>query len=112
MQRLNGYLAAWGSLQSVLGALAYIDTSAKMLAHGTAMPKEQAAADQLLSKSQEALDGAEEATEDISIFAWTSLIVEAQRSEDDKALSTIDNTLADMRRPLENSSKQLQDLSD
>jgi hypothetical protein len=40
MQRVNGYLSAWGALQSVLGTLAFIDTAGKMLAHGTAMRPE------------------------------------------------------------------------
>jgi hypothetical protein len=110
-QRLQGYIAAWGVLQSALGMLALIDNMTKLLAHGTAMPEEQRKADQLLRQSQEAVRDAEESTEDISLFAWTALTGEALRHDDAEALSAIDDTLTKLRRSLEESAKQLQDLS-
>ena len=111
-QRLRGYLGAWGALQSVLGALALIDSMTKLLAHDTALPAEQREADELSRQSQEAIKEAEEATEDISVFGWFLLTGEAQRNEDAEALFAIDDTLTKMRRSLEKASKQLQGLSD
>ena len=56
-RRLQGYLAAWGKLNQVLDLLATINTMTSLLAHGTAMPKEQHEADQVLKNSQEAING-------------------------------------------------------
>lgn len=110
-QRLRVYIATWGALQSALGMLALIDNMTKLLAHGTTMPDEQRKADQMLRQSQEAVTEAEEATADISLFGWTALTGEALRNEDAEALSAIDDTLTKLRRSLEESAKQLQDLS-
>jgi hypothetical protein len=106
-RRLQGYIAAWGKLNAALGVLSAIDTMGKLLAHGTALPKEQREADQVLQNSQEAQTEAEEAVEDISLLGWTFIIGEALRNEDDQALFALEEAMMKLRHPLEESEKTL-----
>ncbi len=99
------------ALFSVLDVLELIETATSLLAHGTALPKEQAEADQVMKQSAQAKQEAEWATEDISLAAWTIIIGEAERLRDDDGLYAIDAALTQMREPLEASAKPLEDVA-
>jgi len=109
---VGGFMAAFGALTAALDVLAAIDNMNKLLAHGTALPKEQAAADQVLSDSQDAKREAEEATDDISLFAWIVTIEDAAAREDDRDLFAFDDALNKIRVQLEKSAKALRELAD
>ena len=111
-RRLQGYLAAWGKLNAALVVLSAIETMGKLLAHGTALPKEQGEADKVLRDSQEALTDAEDAVENISLLGWTFIIGEALRNEDDQSLFALEEAMMKLRHPLEESEKTLKGVAD
>lgn len=99
-------------MNAALGVLSVIDTAGKLLAHGTALPKEQSDADQVLRDSEEAQTEAEEAVEDISLLGWTFIIGEALRNEDDQALFALEEAMMKLPHPLEESEKTLKVVAD
>ena len=111
-QRLQSYLAAWGKLTQALNTLSAIHSMTSLLAHGTAMPKEQHDADLVLQDSNDAIEAADYATEDISIFALSVALEKADRLSDEKMLFGIDVILTKMRTPLADSAGALEDLAD
>ena len=110
--RVQKYIAAWAVLDQFLSYLSAIDSMEKMLAHGTAMPKEQAAADEVLKQSFEAKTEAETATEDIDLLGWGALVFGAIYKGDDAGLFQIDGTLSRLAQPLDSSAKTLQSVAD
>jgi hypothetical protein len=98
--RLSGFVTVLGHLLSVLDALEAIETITDLLAHGTAMPKEQAEANKIERDSNEAKREAEAIDEDISYAALSILINEAAHSGDDQALLALTDTLIAMRQSL------------
>ncbi len=85
---------------------------AKVLAHGTVLVKEQREVDRVLAASQDALDQAEAANEDIEFFAWTVIIDEATRHGDDQTLERLDQALTDLHRTLAVGGVPLQEMAD
>lgn len=111
-RRIRGYLTAWNALNDALSLLAAINSMTSLLAHGTAMPKEQQEADAVRRGSEEAITEAETATEDISVLFWTMSISNALRADDAEALFDIDITLMHTQFSLEASAKNLTIMSD
>jgi len=111
-QRIQRYVGAWNKYKQTLEVLSAIDDAEKLLAHGTAMPEEQHAADQTLKESNDAQEQVEATTEDISLGAWAVSIDAAERNGDDKALFEMVQALIAVRHPLETSARDLKDVSD
>jgi Domain of unknown function (DUF4157) len=110
--RLQGYLSAWDKLTVALSGLAAINSMTSLLAHGTAMPNEQHEADLVLQDSNDALEVADHAIEDISLFSWMVLVGEANRKSDEKTLWELDDILTKMVRSFELSGSSLKNLAD
>lgn len=95
-------------LSDVLDALEAVDNATNLAAHGTALPKEQAAADAIGAQSELAKADAEGATGDIELADWTLVIAEATRLRDEKGLYEMDEALALMGKVLGSSVEALQ----
>jgi hypothetical protein len=109
--RLSGYVAVWGYLTAALDALDAIETISDLMAHGTAMPKEQEEANKVWRNSDEAKREAEATDEAISAFGLSIFIIEAERSGDDQALLAVSNTLIDLRHSLRATASEFTGLS-
>jgi hypothetical protein len=83
----------------------------ELFAHGTVLKEQQDEVDKALKSGTEAIDQAEVAVEDISLFAWTVLIGEATRNEDEQSLFAFDEALGTISDPLEESAKRLTEIS-
>lgn len=85
------------TVTTLLDVMEMIETSASLLANGTALPKEQAAADAVLQQATQAEKESEWATQDLSPMAWYMTITEADRLEDDGGLYEIDAALGQIQ---------------
>jgi hypothetical protein len=110
--RLPKYIAVVSAFFSVLNALAVIDTMQKLLAHGTALPKEQAEADKVAADSQEAKKWAISIDDDIHRFAWMVIIGESTAAGDDQSLLQMDIALHELRQPIDASGRELREIAD
>jgi hypothetical protein len=110
--RIQIYVKAYYALAHFLTLLSAIDDMQSMLANGTALPKEQRQADQVLSDSNLAKDEADQVTEDIDLVAWTVLAGETERANDDKSLFAIDEAASSLRDSLDHSAAVAQGLAD
>jgi hypothetical protein len=110
--RLQSYWKLYSALEHALALLAAIDSMTKLLAHGTAMPDEQAKADATLKASQDAKDEAETETEEISWFDWTVMIGEAVRRNDSKTVFELDSALTRLHNALDTAASGYENLSE
>jgi hypothetical protein len=111
MDRLQTYWKLYNAYQHAMSLLEAITDMTKLLAHGTAMPEEQKKADALLAASQEAKQYAESETDDISTFAWITLIGEAARRKDAQTVFQLDSTLIDLRVAMDKAARGYEELS-
>jgi hypothetical protein len=111
VDRLQTYWKLYSALEHALAVLSAIDSMTKLLAHGTAMPEEQAKAAATLKASQDAKDEAETETQDISWFDWTVMIGEAVRRKDSKTVFELDSSLLKLHSALDTAARGYEDLS-
>jgi phosphohistidine phosphatase SixA len=104
---LERAVAAKQKLDKALQVLQAIDSAEKLLAHGTAMPKEQQEADAVREQSERAKTDAEEQADALSIFEWTVVTGDATRAGDDNGLFAIDAHLIALSHTFEASAKTL-----
>jgi hypothetical protein len=109
---LSTFLAVKGALDHALNVLAAIDSMENLLAHGTAMPKEQQQANEVLQQAQQAATWAQSTLEDTPLYSWIPIIDNALRVEDDQGLFSIDSHLSTQRHTLERAAHSFDDLAD
>lgn len=110
--RIKIYVKAYGVLTHLLSLLSAIDDMQSMQAHGTALPKEQKQADDVLSDSTRAKDEADQVTEDLSVSQWVIVAGEMERANDDKSLFDIAVAASALSHSLEDSAAEAQRLAE
>jgi hypothetical protein len=109
--RLARYYKAFQSLQQALAVLDAISTAEDLIAHGTALPKEQAEADKVVKESDDAVEQANDTIDEISLLEWTGSVANARRAKDQAALFRIEDALLKIKAPLETAAKSLRDIA-
>jgi hypothetical protein len=110
-KHLPRFLAGLDALFSLLDGLEAIETATSLYAHGTALPKEQQEADEILRQSVQAKREADAATEDINLMDWGLLVHAAVNSDDDTGLYAIDAGITQIREALEASVNGLEGMA-
>ena len=109
--RLARYYQAFELLQQALAVLDAISTAEDLIAHGTALPKEQAEADKVVKESDDAVEQANDTIDGISLLEWTGHVANARQAKDQAALFQIEDALLKIKAPLETSAKSLRDIA-
>jgi hypothetical protein len=110
--RLARYYQAWQLLQQGLEALDAIATAEDLIAHGTALPKEQAEADGVAKESDQVVAEVDATVAQISWLYWIGRIADAQKAQNQTALDQIIGTLIEITVPMEQSARNLQGIAD
>jgi hypothetical protein len=111
-KRLARYYRAWQLLQQGLAVLDAITTAEDLIAHGTALPKEQAEADGVLKESDQAVAEVDATVAQISWLYWIGRISDAQKAQNRTALDQIISELNEIKLPMEQSARNLQGIAD
>jgi hypothetical protein len=110
--RLARYYQAWQLLQQGLAALDAIATAEDLIAHGTALPKEQADADGVAKESDQAVAEVDDTVAQISWLYWIGRISDAQKAQNQTGLDQIISDLIKIKVPMEQSARNLQGIAD
>jgi hypothetical protein len=110
--RLGLYFQAWQLLQQGLAALDAITTAEDLIAHGTALPKEQAEAVGVAKESDQAVAEVDDTVAQISWLYWFGRIADAQKAQNQTALDQIIDDLIKIKVSMEQSAQNLQGIAD